>query len=713
MKKYLFSVVTPVHNVDMNMFENCARHMEQQTLGFENIEWVIVLHNCDEDHIRAVRERVGHYENVVIDELVNKIYTPSSPRNRGIDLSSARYIGFLDGDDNYRVDAIERILGFFDRSEAQMVVFRREFTLEKPGITAISETVNWDQTKECIILTADGSIENKKYNDFPFFVTSRAYDRGFLDKHNIRFDESVTISEDCYFNLEVMRYARKICYCPQLIGYNYYVNSESMLNSKKSDEEIVTMIESAVKIINRTYDYAMYPNVIIKSLCFVLSRYALSPEVSGDVKRLLKESLEVDLYSTVPIPEGRFTEPLNTLLNTLPQQVFASITNTGEVVSQSGGLRTLLSILSENKNTDYGKRYMFEDVVTARGYQHRVPVTDDAVYAPMIDLCISIGEKNIFTSLPIKWYTKKHKGGYLPVTGPQFKEFTRTFIQLLKGKQVFFWYENIDVSEVFNDGVTASNVIRISLAGYSDEYRYNAKDRPVEFTSPESAFFINTETPGDVEYIHILLALANRDVDQIICTYASETGLLFRSMMEYKERLCHDLEYGELDAAIKLSAHERKQILGYLRPDKKRADEVRKILDSNPSLNKIGKQLWPNLKYVTCYATGSQASFKKNIHKFFGDVEFSNGNIASSAGIFGQAIGDTDEFELITGTVFYEFLEEGNPDKTPALRGNLEVGKIYTLIVTTPSGLYRYKTGISIKISSIDKKKVIFTIADY
>ena len=42
---YKVSVVTPFHNVDMGMFEKCAESMRQQTIGFENVEWIIVVHN--------------------------------------------------------------------------------------------------------------------------------------------------------------------------------------------------------------------------------------------------------------------------------------------------------------------------------------------------------------------------------------------------------------------------------------------------------------------------------------------------------------------------------------------------------------------------------------------------------------------------------------------------------------------------------------------
>lgn len=710
MSKYSFSVITPFHNVDMEMFENAARHMEQQTVGFENIEWVIVCHNCDEEHLKAVRERVGSYDNVLIKELTNKIYTPSSPRNYGLDFVTADYVGFLDGDDNFRLDAVEKILAAFENSKAQMVVYRREFTLQHQGMTAISETVNWNQTYDQIVISKDGAQDNRTYNDFPFFITSRAYEREFLNRHNIRFDETITISEDCYFNLEVTRYADRICYCPQLIGYNYFINEASMLSAPKSDAEILTMIDSAVKIVERTFNYGIYPNVIIKSLCFVLCRYAMDPRVSFDVKLKIKENLEGYLNTTVPIPEGRFTEPLNTLLNTLPQQVFAGITQKDTSAAAFDDVPVLMQILANNKDTDYGKRYLFADIVAERGYQVQVPISTYETYAPLIDLQIRIGEKNILTATPVKCYAKNRAGRYLPVTQEQYVEYTRAFTKTLKGKNVFFWYENVDTSEVFNDGISANNVIKMGLAGYMDSYRYNGEEQPVEFTSPDFVYFLRSSKPEDVEYINILLALANREVDQLICTFASETGLLFASMKENMERLCSDLERGEVNSEIALSAAQRKLLRAYLRPDKERAEEVHRIL-SESSVEEMGVKLWPMLQNVTCVATGMQAKFEKNIKKYFGTVSHSNGSLSSFAGVFGEAIGETNQYELVTGTNYYEFLEKGKEESRPVFRSGLEAGKEYTMIVTTPSGLYRYNTEICIRIAEADEGKTIFTIA--
>ena len=63
-RKYILSVVTPFHNTDLAFFGKCLDSMKEQTLGFENIEWVITLHNSEPEYVEEVRGLCGEYENV-------------------------------------------------------------------------------------------------------------------------------------------------------------------------------------------------------------------------------------------------------------------------------------------------------------------------------------------------------------------------------------------------------------------------------------------------------------------------------------------------------------------------------------------------------------------------------------------------------------------------------------------------------------------------
>ena len=99
--KYAISVITPFHNVDLEMFKTACDSVMSQTIGFENIQWVIVLHNCEEHYLTEIPEMFQAYDNVLTPVLNNDARTPSSPRNHGITFATAPYIAFLDGDDSF------------------------------------------------------------------------------------------------------------------------------------------------------------------------------------------------------------------------------------------------------------------------------------------------------------------------------------------------------------------------------------------------------------------------------------------------------------------------------------------------------------------------------------------------------------------------------------------------------------------------------------
>ena len=41
MSEYKISIVTPFHNVEMEVFKEAYESMTSQTIGFENVEWII------------------------------------------------------------------------------------------------------------------------------------------------------------------------------------------------------------------------------------------------------------------------------------------------------------------------------------------------------------------------------------------------------------------------------------------------------------------------------------------------------------------------------------------------------------------------------------------------------------------------------------------------------------------------------------------------
>ena len=183
--EYMVSVVTPFHNVDMDMFDRCAESLRKQTIGFENIQWIVVLHNCESDYKETLSEMFKNDRNVVLEELLDDAKTPSSPRNHGARLATAPYIGYLDGDDQYTPECLEVAVREARETKSQMVWFRRELEKENPSMKMPMATTLWNNTLDRIVVEK-GKWEDEKMFDALFgFATSYLYEREFLVSHRL------------------------------------------------------------------------------------------------------------------------------------------------------------------------------------------------------------------------------------------------------------------------------------------------------------------------------------------------------------------------------------------------------------------------------------------------------------------------------------------------------------------------------------------------
>ena len=127
---YKVSVVTPFHNVEIGLFKKAYESMKSQSIGFENIQWIVIVHNCEPHYLPALQEMLGQHENIIVRPLDNDARTPSSPRNYGMQFATAPYMGFLDADDSYTPHCLEEAYDNIVETKSDVLIFRRESELE-------------------------------------------------------------------------------------------------------------------------------------------------------------------------------------------------------------------------------------------------------------------------------------------------------------------------------------------------------------------------------------------------------------------------------------------------------------------------------------------------------------------------------------------------------------------------------------------------------
>lgn len=297
---YKLSVVTPFHNVDMGMFEKCAESMRSQTIGFENIEWIIVVHNCEPHYLPLLTEMFKNDHNVIIKELNDGLHTPASPRNHGMQFVTTPYLGFLDGDDSYTPDCLEVARREMIETQAQVVTFRREYELETESLHPHTEKVMWNQTEWRIVMDRDHFQQDKMFAGLWPFSTSRLFDVEFLRKNDLFFSKDVLWVEDVWHTGMCLMKADRVCYLPQFIGYHYFINGGSIIqDKKKSMEDLIECFKSANLIIDDLTAIGVDVNDTAHTLFLLLTQYYLASDLTPEQRRILSDMAAPYLESYV------------------------------------------------------------------------------------------------------------------------------------------------------------------------------------------------------------------------------------------------------------------------------------------------------------------------------------------------------------------------------------------------------------------------------
>ncbi|SFO91085.1 GH3 auxin-responsive promoter family protein [Prevotella sp. tf2-5] len=686
---YKVSVVTPFHNVDMGMFQKCADGMRCQTIGFENIEWIIVVHNSKPHYFPLVTEMFKNDKNVIVKELNDDMHSPASPRNHGMQFVTSSYLGFLDADDSYTPDCLEVVRREMIETQSQVVTFRREYELEKESLHPHTEKVVWNQTEWRIVMDRKDFQLDKMFTGLWPFSTSRLFDVAFLRKHNLTFSDKVLWVEDVWHTGMCLMLADRVCYLPQFIGYHYFINSGSIIQDKKKPmEELIECFKSANIIIDDLSEMGVDITDTTNTLFTLLTQYYLASDLTVEQRRTLcdiarpyLEKLQKMSPSKIHTPEECYLSyHLSKEVLSNPEDPMAS----PMLKDAMNGWMDMMNILRNNASTDYGRHYHFDQVETLADYQRLVPMSDFENYKRLLDLQANIGESGILTTAPTRQYLVNAKEQLIPCTDDHLRPYMESFATTLKR------HHNLLVAIVgprkkqTNDGCTVETLESQMVKKYMWYYHYARGKCRATFSMPDDLFF-KTEPKEEMHTI-CRYALLDRDIDQIVALDTRRVAEMFDYIIEHQEMLMTELR--ELDNV--------------------RADEV---ADAFRSGKPLAQALWHQLERVIAFGAGEYYDATTHMKQFTGQIPHNNGYYYTEETIYGRAVADdSDLFETLPSTGFHEYLPLEEDNATTVLPTNTKRGVPYQLVVTNNAGLYRYVTDHIVCIQETQLDKILFTI---
>ena len=358
--------------------------------------------------------------------------------------------------------------------------------------------------------------------------------------------------------------------------------------------------------------------------------------------------------------------------------------------------RALLArIIRENRNTTFGRQYGFADIDSYETFAQRVPVSEYEALRPFVDAQIERDEKALTSEQPMQYVRTSGTTGRakdIPLTTSHLKALRRI-------QQTAVAFQHRTCQDAFAGGILAivSPAFEGSLSNgkpYGSASGIVARNTPApvleKFVVPAP---VMTITDSRVKYLLILrLALARPDITYVGTANATTLLMLIQLYREHGPALIDDLRRGTFFLSDKVPNEVQAAIQPRLKPCPERADELERLATGDGARL---EDLWPAIRMVvtwTCASAGITVDALRRelptqtriLELGYVSSEFRGTITIGRCAGSGLPTFDTHFFEFVER----EKWDSGEPEYLTLDR--IRKGVDYYLIVTTPSGLYRY-----------------------
>ena len=370
--------------------------------------------------------------------------------------------------------------------------------------------------------------------------------------------------------------------------------------------------------------------------------------------------------------------------------------------------RTLLELIKENKDTEYGKRYHFAEIHSLDDFRSHVPFSTYEDYEPYIRRMIKGEERLLSVRPPLHYALTSGTMGdvkQIPVSQREMLKYAwytgamafgvaneYYFNTTRRGAPVGPGLNAIEMKVVTNEAGVNQGSIFGTLKDSMKDFIPFLMSAPWEIISPSGEV--------DMKYLKTRLALADRNL--VFMESVFMTGLvdLMDYIRENYKMLCRDIFYGQINEDVQVPAEIREALSGRLVPDKTRAMELMREFQEGFD-TPIIPRIWPKMSWIGGIGTGSFTSYAKKMRKYAGkSIPFNNLCYSASECFIAAArhMGD-ESYVLIPDGGFYEFIPtHGDTSRTLTIE-ELEVGDTYEIVVTNLSGFYRYRLGDVVRVT--------------
>ncbi|XP_059444270.1 indole-3-acetic acid-amido synthetase GH3.6 [Corylus avellana] len=397
--------------------------------------------------------------------------------------------------------------------------------------------------------------------------------------------------------------------------------------------------------------------------------------------------------------------------------------------------RVLAEILSRNANVEYLQKHGLNAHTDRETFKNIIPVITYEDIQPEINRIANGDTSPILCSNPISEFLTSSgtSGGerkLMPTIEEELERRTLLYSLLMpvmsqfvpdleKGKGMYFLF-------IKSEAKTPGGLLaRPVLTSYykSSHFKERPYDPYTNYTSPNQTILC----PDSYQsmYSQLLCGLCqNKEVLRVGAVFASGFIRAIRFLEKHWTSLCNDIRTGTINTQI-TDPLVKDAVMKILKPDPKLADFIEEEC-SKDSWQGIITRLWPNTKYVDVIVTGTMSQYIPTLDYYSNGLPLVCTMYASSECYFGVNLNPLCKpsevsYTLIPTMCYYEFLpvhRNNGATNSPSVPKSLSekeqqelvdlvdvrLGQEYELIVTTYSGLFRYRVGDVLRVAGFKNK---------
>ncbi len=286
---YKVSIVVPVYNGEKYL-EEALNSIQKQTIGFNNLEVIVVSDGSTDGTDKIAEKFVEGRKNCKF--LRNQIPSgvAGKPRNLGLKEVTGECLMFLDADDFFEVDAVEKMYECIMNTNYNFVTTNYKL-VDKNGHFMNEYGFKNDLTTKRI--TFEDLLTNKMQCNGA--VWNKIFKTQFVKDIKASFLEGDS-AEDLYFTMSCFLECENALFVPEIVSVNYRQLNTSMSNNI-TYKYFIRINNGYMKILNKFKEYGReeYAKMTLaEAKCFFINLLINSEKISD--KQFVDTLKEMDWY---------------------------------------------------------------------------------------------------------------------------------------------------------------------------------------------------------------------------------------------------------------------------------------------------------------------------------------------------------------------------------------------------------------------------------